>query len=58
MYFFSLFSKKKILLDFFGFCISTFSILETLLLEVIGIVLFVFVNSFHFHRCTIVVRLD
>ena len=40
MYFFSLLLRKKILLDFFGFCVGTFLILRILLPEVSGVVLF------------------
>ena len=40
MYFCSLLLEKRILLDFLGFCISTFLILQTLLLKVFGVVPF------------------
>ena len=40
MYFFSLLLEKRILLDFLSFCAGTFPVLQTLLLEVSGVVPF------------------
>ena len=40
MHFCSLLLEKRILLDFFGFCASTFPILRILLPKVFGVVLF------------------
>ena len=54
----SLFLGKRILLDFLGFCVDVFPVLQTLLLEVSVVVPFVFMNRFLFYRSTVVVRLD
>ena len=49
---------ERILLDFFGFCAGNFPVLRTLLLEVSGVVPFVFVNRFlFFYKRTVMVRL-
>ena len=40
MYFCTLLLRKEILLDFLGFCIGTFPVLRTLLLEVHDVVPF------------------
>ena len=40
MCFCSMLLKKRIMLDFLGFCVGTFSMLRTLLLEVSGVVPF------------------
>ena len=40
MCFCSMLLEKRILLDFFGYCVGTFYMLQTLLLEVSGVVSF------------------
>ena len=40
MCFWSILLEKRILLDFLGFCVGTFHVLQTLLLEVSGVVPF------------------
>ena len=59
MYFCSLLLVKRILLDFLGFYVGTFSIFADII--VVGFQLlcrFVFVNRFLFYRHIMVVRLD
>ena len=58
MCFCSLLLKKRILLDFLGFCASTFPYCGHCYWRFLVLSHFVFVNRFLFYRRIVVVRLD